>query len=185
MSDIIVSALSERDLSLQNEDAYCAEQAGPYFAIAIADGLTVHRGGVLASRTAIDSFLQTVKECRGSARGILMTAVRKADAAVRALEEKKVPRILIATTLVAAIIDDRNICTLIDVTGKNAFVITETTVQPAAEPAGPGIVPGLSTRTTDTGSVQYGGPRARRPVPAEKHRRYGVCARRRIPVSGI
>ena len=142
MPGITFSALSERGLSPLNDDAYCAEQIGRYFVCAVADGVAGHPDGGLASRTAIDTFAKTIRETQGSAREILMTAVRKADAAVSALSEKTPKREPLATTLVACLIDDKGTCTAIDIPG-NVFVIGAKSVRTAAEAGRSHNPPGL------------------------------------------
>ena len=132
MPGITFSALSERGLSPRNDDAYCAKQIGQFFVCAVADGVAGHPDGDLASRIAMDTFTKTIRETQGSAREILMTAVRKADAAVGALPEKTLKHASLATTLVACLIDDKGTCTALDILG-NAFVIGAKSVRTVAE----------------------------------------------------
>jgi serine/threonine protein phosphatase PrpC len=127
MTGFEFSALSERGLRTRNDDAYCAEKIGSHFVFALADGLAGHPYGDIASRTAIDALKKTVQDTKGSSREILETGIRKADEAVRALSLHSPSHVGLSTTLVACLMDDRNLCTVLDTGEGNCLVVTAST----------------------------------------------------------
>jgi len=151
MSRIEFSALSEHGLSDRNDDAYCAEQIGDYFVLAIADGLAGHPNGSLASVTAIEAFRKAIKNTTGPAREVLLAGVRHADAAIRTLSERSPDHTCLATSLIACLIDKKMQCTILDPGEKNCIVITERTVENARKAA-------MSRHTHGSGSVPYTAP---------------------------
>jgi serine/threonine protein phosphatase PrpC len=136
MTTIKFAALSEHGLRPRNDDAYCAEKIGDYYVFALAGGLAGHPYGDVASTTAIEALRSAVKTTRGSAREVLLAAVRKADAEIASLSAKSPKHASLVTQLVACLIDKKQVCTVLDVGDKNCTVITGTTVGPAGSRAG-------------------------------------------------
>ena len=132
MPGISFAALSEHGLAPTNNDAYCAERIGKFVVCALADGLPAHPHGGAASTAAIEALRETIRNTPGPARDVLIAAVRKADAAVGALAKTTPRHAGLATTLVACLIDDRNVCTALAVPEGNAMIVTGTTAEPAA-----------------------------------------------------
>ena len=135
MPGISYSALSEHGVRPENDDAFITAQIGDYVVCAVADGVPGHPDGAAASRTAIDAFRESLKGPRGTARELLVAAVRKADAAVGALSPSTPGHKAPATTLTACLIDRKNTCTLLDIAGTNALVINGATAEYAAAAA--------------------------------------------------
>lgn len=101
----------------RQEDAWHLERFGPGELLAIvADGLGGHPAGDLASRAAVDEFMQLFKEARtvgtGNPRRWLQDATIGADRHLRALQEEDVTRRGMATTLVAAYVNRRELWTV-------------------------------------------------------------------------
>jgi protein phosphatase len=135
MSNPDFYARSERGLRTRNDDAYCAERIGDYLVFAIAEGLAGHPYGDIASMAAIESLKGTVKSTSGSPQDILTTAIRNADAEIRALSRRSPKHAGLATRLVACIIDKKMGCTVIDIGGENCYVITENSIENALDTA--------------------------------------------------
>ncbi len=133
MSRIDFSALSERGMRERNDDAYIAEQVGGHFLLAIADGLSHHPYGDLASTTAIEALRNAVKTNPGTARDALTAGIKRADAEVKALSLRSPTHAGLATTLIACLIDKDRVCTVIDISEKNCNVITRTAILGARE----------------------------------------------------
>jgi PPM family protein phosphatase len=135
MSGLDFSALSERCIRTQNDDAYCAETSGGWSVFAVADGLAGHRYGGLASATAIESLKTAVNAGRGTAREIILAGVRNADAEIKALARRSPGHAGLATKLVACLIDGKGLCTVLDTDGRNCIVIRGSTAESAAAAA--------------------------------------------------
>lgn len=135
MPGISYSALSEHGLRPENDDAFFTGRIGDYVVCAVADGVPEHPDGAASSRAAVDAFRESLKGSRGTARELLVAAVRKADAAVGALSGSAPRHAGLATTLTACLIDPKNTCTLLDISGKNAIVINGATAEYAAAAA--------------------------------------------------
>jgi protein phosphatase len=144
MTAIKFAALSEHGMRPRNDDAYCAEKIGDYYVFAIADGLAGHPFGDVASTTAIEALKSAVTTTRGSAREVLMAAVRKADVEIASLSAKSPRHASLVTQLVACLIDKKRVCTVLDVADKNCTIITGTTVGHAGSIAGAGHPPRTS-----------------------------------------
>jgi len=135
MPGIEFSALSERGLRTQNDDAFCAEKFGNYyFLFAIASGLASHPYGGLASMTALAALIETVKNTKAPARDILLAGIRKADAEVRAISTLP-EHTGLTTKIVAGLIDDNRNCTILDIGNRNCTIITGSTIGHAADTA--------------------------------------------------
>jgi protein phosphatase len=107
--------LSEKGHRDANEDAYCAEKIGRYFVFAVADGLGGHSAGEVASRIAVDCVKEVFRNDDSGPVDLLNNVVFKADATIRAEAAKNEELLGMATTLVAACVDDHLNCTMINV----------------------------------------------------------------------
>ncbi len=129
MSHMDFFALSERGLRTKNDDAYCAEQIGPYFVFAIAGGLAGHPYGDIASRTAIDALKSAVKDTSGSAIDVLLSAIRNADSEIRVLSQTSPEYTGLVTKLVVCIIDEKMKCTVLDAGEGNCYIISKSMIE--------------------------------------------------------
>ena len=135
-------ALSERGISVQNEDSYCAERIDEYWVFAVAEGLSGHPGGEIASGIAVGHLRQAVHQYPGSPRAALENAVREADAEIREASERSPARTGMATKITACIADAGLHGTLLDAGNGGALVITPDSVRPARDSAIPARHPG-------------------------------------------
>ncbi len=129
MSRMDFFALSERGLRTKNDDAYCAEQIGSYFAFAIAGGLAGHPYGDIASRTVIDALKSAVMDTSGSAIAVLSSAIRNADAEIRVPSQTSPEYTGLVTKLVVCIIDEKMKCTVLDTREGNCYIISKSMIE--------------------------------------------------------
>jgi protein phosphatase len=143
MPPVEFSTLSERGLRDRNDDAFCAEKVGDFYLFAVAGGLAGHPYGDIASRAAINALRDAVKGT--SAREILLAGVRSADAEVKALTRQSPAHTGLAVNLAACLVSARMECTVLDATGKNCLVITESLAENAQKTAKLRHLPGSRT----------------------------------------
>lgn len=117
-------ALSEQGLRDNNEDSFCAERIGDYYVFAVADGLGGHECGEIASRIAIECLKNAVKFYDGGKDTLLRDAVSDAHEKILALSEQSPKKRGMATTLIAACVDDRLDCTVVNIGDSRAHFIT-------------------------------------------------------------
>jgi PPM family protein phosphatase len=129
MPGMCFSAWSEKGLRENHEDAFCAERIGDYYVFAVADGLGGHACGEIASHIAIECLRNAVKFYDGDEKTLLRDAVFDADEKILALTEQSPEKRGMATTLIAACVDDQLHCTLINVGDSRAHIITEIEVK--------------------------------------------------------
>jgi PPM family protein phosphatase len=125
MSRVCLFALSEKGLRDNNEDSYCAERIGDYDVLAVADGLGGHECGEVASGIAIECLKNAVKFYEGDISTMLKNAVFDADEQIFAASEKSRERRGMATTLIAACVDDDLNCTVVNIGDSRAHIISE------------------------------------------------------------
>ena len=123
MSHVCFIASSVKGLRDINEDACCAERMGNYYVLAVADGLGGHAAGEVASAIAISALKDAMRDC-DSPKIALENAVLTADEQIRAQSEQYKERRGMATTLIAACVDDDLNCTVINVGDSRAHIIT-------------------------------------------------------------
>jgi protein phosphatase len=115
--------LSEKGLRDSNEDSYCAEKVGRYFVFAVADGLGGHSAGEVASRIAVDCVREAFRKNDLGPADVLKKAVFDADAAIRAQAEEHQELLGMATTLVAACVDEQLNCTMVNVGDSRGHIL--------------------------------------------------------------
>jgi len=123
VANLQFSVLSDKCLRGINEDACCAERMGNYYVLAVADGLGGHAAGEVASAIAISALKDAMRDC-DSPKIALKNAVLTADEQIRAQSEQSRERRGMATTLIAACVDDDLNCTVINVGDSRAHIIT-------------------------------------------------------------
>jgi len=129
MSRVSYYASSEIGLRDNNEDSYCAERIGDYYVFAVADGLGGHACGEVASSIAIECLKNAVKFYEGDLKTMLRDAVFDADEQILAQSEKSPKKRGMATTLIAACVDDDLNCTVVNVGDSRAHIITQDEVK--------------------------------------------------------
>ena len=82
MADVHFSALSDRWVSADNNDAFCAEKIGNYYVFGVAEGMTDLPDGSSASGIAIASLRESVQGNKRSPPEILSAAVHMSDARI-------------------------------------------------------------------------------------------------------
>ena len=90
----------------------------------MADGLGGHEAGEVASGIAIECLKNAIKFCEGDRKNALQEAVRDADKQILAQAEQNPRKSGMATTLIAACVDDDLNCTVINVGDSRAHFIT-------------------------------------------------------------
>ena len=123
MANLRFSVLSDKCLRDINEDACCAERMGNYYILAVADGLGGHAAGEVASAIAISALKGAMRDC-DSPKIALENAVLTADEQIHAQSEQYKERRGMATTLIAACVDNALNCTVINVGDSRANIIT-------------------------------------------------------------
>jgi serine/threonine protein phosphatase PrpC len=118
------SVRSEKGLRDINEDSYCAERIGDYYVFAVADGLGGHAAGDVASAIAIECLRNAFKLNGGDPKHALQEAVSEADKQILVHGEKFPDSRGMATTFIAAVVDDELNCTVINVGDSRAHFIT-------------------------------------------------------------
>jgi len=119
-----VYARSDAGLRDINEDNYCAERIGEYYVLAVADGLGGHAAGEVASSIAIECLRNALKLEGGDPRHALQEAVSEADKQIFVHAEKFPDSHGMATTFIAAVVDDELNCMVINVGDSRAHFIT-------------------------------------------------------------
>ncbi len=117
--------LSEKGKRDKNEDAMLIERFGAGFIFAVADGLGGHAGGEIASRMAVEA-LRDMIDSRGadqSAPEFLRHAFNSANTRIR--QFNMAHGMNSATTLVAAIINENDWCTICNTGDSRAFILDE------------------------------------------------------------
>lgn len=115
------SDAGQRDI---NEDSWCAEQIGDYYVFAVADGLGGHAAGEVASAIAIEALRNAFKLNGGDAKHALREAISEADKRILVHGGKFPDSRGMATTIIAAVVDDDLNCTVINVGDSRAHFIT-------------------------------------------------------------
>jgi protein phosphatase len=115
MNNIHFFGLSEKGLRDSNEDAYCSERIGRYYVFAVADGLGGHAAGEVASGIAIECVREAFRSNVTDPAKSLENAVINADARIRTQAELNEELLGMATTLIAACVDDKLNCIMINV----------------------------------------------------------------------
>ena len=135
MARVHFFALSDRWVSAENNDAFCAEKIGKYHVFGVAEGLSDLPGSGSASGVAISSLRESVQRPEGSPAAVLEAAVYRSEARINA-HSGKTQNIRDATHLSACLIDDNLDCTILDTGEGNAYLISPDTIQvPADFPA--------------------------------------------------
>jgi serine/threonine protein phosphatase PrpC len=118
------SARSDAGLREINEDNSCAEQIGGYYVFGVADGLGGYAAGEVASSIAIECLRNAFKLDDADPKETLMNAVIDADRRILLHGEQFPESRGMATTLIAAVVDDDLNCTVINVGDSRAHFIT-------------------------------------------------------------
>jgi PPM family protein phosphatase len=117
-------ARSDPGLRDINEDCYCAERIGDYSVFAVADGLGGYAAGEVASAIAIDCLRNAFKLDGGDPKHALQEAVSEADKQILEHGEKSPDSRGMATTFIAAVVDDELNCMVINIGDSRAHFIT-------------------------------------------------------------
>jgi protein phosphatase len=115
MNNIHFFGLSEKGHRDSNEDAYCSEKIGRYFVFAVADGLGGHAAGEVASSIAVECVKEVFRKGVTDPAKSLENAVFNADTRIRAQAEESEELLGMATTLIAACVDDQLSCVMVNV----------------------------------------------------------------------
>jgi len=124
VNNIHFFGLSEKGLRDANEDAYCAEKIGRFFVFAVADGLGGHAAGEVASGIAIECVKEAFRNAAENPEDSLKNAVFTADERIRAQAEKSKKLHGMATTLIAACVDDQLNCTMVNIGDSRGQLLT-------------------------------------------------------------
>jgi protein phosphatase len=152
MTRVHFFALSERGIREINEDSFCAQRIGNYYVFGVADGLTGQAGGRAAGEIAIACLKEAFRDNPENPAMALESAVRSADAQVRLRAEKSGERSGAATKLIAAAVDDRLACTVLDVDGRSIDILNAGGIKTPNDPpalkksARPGTAPSGTSR---------------------------------------
>ena len=117
-------ARSDAGLRDINEDSYCAERISDYSVFAVADGLGGHAAGEVASTIAIECLRNAFKLDGGDPKHALQEAVSEADKQILEHAEKFPDSQGMATTFIAAVVDDELNCMVINIGDSRAHFIT-------------------------------------------------------------
>jgi PPM family protein phosphatase len=121
---IYFSALSEKNNRNTNEDAYWAGRIGDYEVFVVADGLGGQAAGEVASGIAVECLKNAMKFCDDDLKKTLREAVHDADEQIIAYAQKFPDKKDMATTLIAAVVDNTLNCTVVNVGDSRAHIIT-------------------------------------------------------------
>lgn len=124
MSGLCFFALSEKGLRDNNEDSCCAERIGDYDVLALADGLGGHECGEVASGIAIECLKSAMIFFEGNMRTLLGNAVFDAHEKILSESEKSQSERGMATTFIAACVDDDLNCTIVNLGDSRAHIIS-------------------------------------------------------------
>jgi PPM family protein phosphatase len=124
MSNVSFFAWSEKGLRENNEDCVCAERIGNSTVLAISDGLGGHECGEIASRIAIDCLKAAVIFYEGESKTVLKDAVFDANEQILTVSDTSPEKRGMATTLIAACVDDDLNCTIVNIGDCRAHIIS-------------------------------------------------------------
>jgi protein phosphatase len=117
-------ARSDPGLREINEDSSCAEQIGGSFVFGVADGLGGHAAGEVASAIAIECLRNAFRLNDDNPNDALLEAISEADNQILVYGENHPDSRGMATTLIAAVVDEDLNCTVINVGDSRAHFIT-------------------------------------------------------------
>jgi PPM family protein phosphatase len=123
MADVHYYALTDRWSSGANNDAYCAEKIGNYHVFAVAEGLSDLPGSISSSGIAIESLRQSVGTLDMPPAALLKTALFDAESRIEEKVKGTPGFEHDATHISACILDDAQVCTILDTGEGNAYVI--------------------------------------------------------------
>jgi serine/threonine protein phosphatase PrpC len=122
MAEVHFSALSDRWVSADNNDAFCAEKIGKYYVFGVAEGMSDLPGESSASGIAISSLREFMQSPTGAPSEILAAAVHRIETRISAATgESGIARG--STHLSACLLDDALDCTILDTGEGNAYLI--------------------------------------------------------------
>jgi len=124
MSGVCFFALSEKGMRDNNEDSYCVERIGDYDVLAVADGLGGHECGEVASGIAIECLKSAMIFFEGDMKTLLGNAVFDAHEKILSESEETRGERGMATTFIAACVDDDLNCTLVNIGDSRAHIIS-------------------------------------------------------------
>jgi serine/threonine protein phosphatase PrpC len=136
MAQVHFSTLSDRWVSADNNDAFCAEKIGKYHVFGVAEGLSDLPGSSSASGVAISSLKESVQSLKGSPAAALEAAVYESETRINAHAGKTSGITRDATHLSACLLDDNLDCTILDTGEGNAYLISPDAIRvPMDHPA--------------------------------------------------
>ncbi len=143
------SVRSDPGLREINEDSSCAEQIGDYYVFSVADGLGGLAAGEVASAIAIECLRNAFKLNGGDPQNALREAFTEADNQILVHGEKFPESRGMATTLIAAVVDEDLNCTVLNVGDSRAHFITADEITTTKDHS-------LVNEMVDRGEIQAG-----------------------------
>jgi protein phosphatase len=125
MPQVHFSALSERGLQPDNEDAFYAGEIARFHVFAVAAGIGAEGSGKVASDMAIASFREAIESHPHSPREALGAAVTQVEERLRRGSAAGGKRTPLSTHLCAGIVDKDLVCTTLDTGDGSIYVIGE------------------------------------------------------------
>jgi PPM family protein phosphatase len=143
MAEVHYYALTDRWSSGANNDAYCAEKIGKYQVFAVAEGLSDLPGSIASSGIAIDSLRESARTLDLPPAAILKTALFDAESRIDRNVTTSPEFEHDATHLSACILDDAQMCTILDTGEGYAFVIDSDGIHTPVNYPAAGLTKGL------------------------------------------
>ncbi|MBR0366076.1 MAG: serine/threonine-protein phosphatase [Clostridia bacterium] len=105
---MLVSGVSKKGGRPSNEDSWGEVRIGDILCVVVADGLGGHKGGMLASRIAVDTVISQFTKAPGFSSETVKELAEAANAAVREKAGTDPELVRMATTIVILLIKGRN-----------------------------------------------------------------------------
>jgi protein phosphatase len=141
MKTVSVCSISDTGIRPANEDAYLvsriASPSGDFLLLAVADGLGGHPAGEVASNLAVRSLEKIMREQLqlvtdtgiASLSSLLSRAFLETNRTIAGLAETQPAWNGMATTLVAALVAEEDLCVIGNVGDSRAYLLSDSTVR--------------------------------------------------------